>query len=158
MHLFEMFLQYGHVKFRSKFDDVSFDLAAYWTGQAASADSSNLQYEYGGIFSHMIAQYAGENYWYKHKTGNYPGFSLLPLAKLLEHKYKVGSTHPFIEHFKNQCGILECKSRMGLQKCKQCGVFHYCSRACQIRHWEGHKRDCKGKNHWILEFFPDLQL
>ena len=32
------------------------------------------------------------------------------------------------------------------------GVFHYCSKECQIKHWKvGHKHDCQ--KHWIQKFW-----
>jgi len=50
----------------------------------------------------------------------------------------------------NKCGNCDKKP---VSHCKQCKKLNYCSRECQLAHWEMHKKDCK-----ILAKIIDLSI
>ena len=44
----------------------------------------------------------------------------------------------------HQCGNDNCTER-GIKRCEICRNTHYCSRQCQVKHWNIHKLQCEGK-------------
>ena len=87
----------------------------------------------------------------------YPGYSFLPLAKrIMGDSPFDGDMARLNAEFKTHCFSCHKIDRKNLRMCAGCKVFHYCGKACQLKHWRaGHKRECS--KHWLETFCPDLR-
>jgi hypothetical protein len=115
------------------------------------------------LYEAMRSRWHLRKYFYMDPLNGYSHMTLINWAqkqctkKEYPREYKLFKEHGFTAPWTLMCAnCAVMKKNVPLRACASCGVFAYCSKECQVKHWKaGHKADCKG--HWIEEFFPDIR-
>ncbi|KAL9190307.1 hypothetical protein ACHAXT_007518 [Thalassiosira profunda] len=152
--------------FQPDFDVVtkkSFIRAKYWLGKVLRSPQSEVveqgQANAYGRYASILLALQDEN---MNGVSDVAGHSSVPEALYWFRKAKeVNSVTPQDEKLMEQCELVGtfrchcCKTSSekyklagqgNMMKCRRCHWARYCSKQCQVRHWEmGHKKDCKKK-------------
>ena len=99
----------------------------------------------------LVAQIMLEIAHHEHGTAHTPGASPIPRAAYWAKKAaKLGNENAvgLVQQIRSKesshcaaCGKEGAETK--LRRCRKCKVTHYCSRECQVRHWnQGHEIDC----------------
>ena len=140
------------------FPSETLSLSFYWLGKTLSKPTltpnqdASIREQLARLLVHLYKS------WHPTSPMFYcPGYSFLPLAKRIMGDYPLDSGIALMNaQFKICCLGCHKIDRENLQMCAGCKVFHYCGKACQLKHWRaGHKRECS--KHWLETFCPDLR-
>lgn len=158
-----------YTKFAAEGIPVSLEGATYWLGKAVHAPESAIAKEIGSEayaeYAVVLLQLSTKN---KNGVVDMAGHSSIPEAlfwfrKAIQTKHmskRGGMSEQQLQLMKaceeigtkrcNCCKVLsedfEAVESREMRKCSRCHWARYCSKECQLRHWDmGHNKDCKNK-------------
>ena len=144
-------------------------LSGYWCGKAAEIDSKDPRTRVFALegLVRCLLQNVRDTAWHEDRPsiGIDPltGYSHVPFcvwalsnAEKMLPDVERGDEFNVLSVWKFVCANCGSRDKSKLNVCHGCNAFSYCSKECQVKHWnDGHKVDCKG--HWVEDFFPNIR-